>query len=54
MEALDAEPRNKEWLKLCDPTQTPLKGEKGWKKMEKIFLIFRSVLLGFDSYTLEL
>jgi L-rhamnose mutarotase len=37
MAALDAEPRNKDWLKLCDPMQIPLKDEKGWKKMEKIF-----------------
>jgi L-rhamnose mutarotase len=38
MAALDAEPRNKEWLKLCDPMQIPLKGEITWKKMEQIFL----------------
>jgi len=37
MAALDAEPRNKEWLKICDPMQIPLKGEKAWKKMGKIF-----------------
>jgi L-rhamnose mutarotase len=37
MAALDAEPGNKDWLELCDPMQIPLKGEKGWKKMEKIF-----------------
>ena len=38
MAALDAEPRNKEWLKICDPLQIPLKGETSWKKMEQIFL----------------
>ena len=38
MAALDAEPRNKEWLRLCDPMQIPLKGEITWKKMEQIFL----------------
>jgi L-rhamnose mutarotase len=38
MEALDAEPRNKEWLKICDPLQIPLKGETTWKKMDQIFL----------------
>jgi len=38
MAALDAEPRNKEWLKICDPLQIPLKGETTWKKMEQIFL----------------
>jgi L-rhamnose mutarotase len=37
MAALDAEPRNKEWLKLCDPMQIPLKGETSWKKMVQIF-----------------
>lgn len=37
MAALDAEPRNKEWLRLCDPMQIPLKGEKGWKKMGTIY-----------------
>ena len=38
MAALDAEPRNREWLKICDPLQIPLKGETTWKKMEQIFL----------------
>ena len=38
MAALDAESRNKEWLKICDPLQIPLKGETTWKKMEQIFL----------------
>lgn len=37
MAALDAEPRNKEWLKICDPIQIPLNGEKSWKKMEQIY-----------------
>jgi len=37
MAGLDAEPRNKEWLKICDPMQIPLKGEKTWKKMEQIY-----------------
>jgi len=37
MAALDAEPRNKEWLKICDPMQIPLKGEKSWKKMEQVY-----------------
>jgi L-rhamnose mutarotase len=34
MARLDAEPRNKEWLRVCDPMQAPLAGEKGWAKME--------------------
>ncbi|MCU0473634.1 MAG: L-rhamnose mutarotase [Bacteroidales bacterium] len=37
MAALDAEPRNKEWLRRCDPLQIPLKGETSWKKMEQIY-----------------
>jgi L-rhamnose mutarotase len=37
MSALDAEPRNKEWLKVCDPMQIPLKGESSWKKMKQIY-----------------
>jgi L-rhamnose mutarotase len=37
MAQLDAEPRNQEWLKLCDPLQMPLKGEKGWATMERVY-----------------
>lgn len=37
MAKLDAEPRNKEWLKICDPMQIPLKGEKGWAKMDCVY-----------------
>ncbi len=37
MAKLSAEPRNIEWLKLCDPMQIPLKGYTSWKNMEKIF-----------------
>lgn len=37
MAALDAEPRNKVWLKRCDPMQIPLQGETSWKKMEQIY-----------------
>ena len=37
MAALDAEPRNKEWLKICDPMQVPLKGETSWKKMKQVY-----------------
>lgn len=37
MAALDAEHRNKEWLKLCDPMQIPLEGETSWKQMKKIY-----------------
>lgn len=34
---LDAEPRNKEWLRICDPLQVPLKGEKSWREMESVY-----------------
>jgi len=37
MAALDAEPRNKEWLKICDPMQIPLEGETSWKQMKLIY-----------------
>jgi L-rhamnose mutarotase len=37
MAALDLEPRNKEWLKICDPMQIPLKGETSWKQMKQIY-----------------
>ena len=30
MARLDKEPRNIEWLKVCDPMQIPLPGAKGW------------------------
>jgi L-rhamnose mutarotase len=37
MANLDAEPRNKDWLKICDPMQIPLKGETSWKKMKQVY-----------------
>jgi L-rhamnose mutarotase len=37
MAALNKEPRNAEWLKVCDPMQVPIRGETSWKKMEKIY-----------------
>lgn len=37
MAKLSAEPRNIEWLKICDPMQIPLKGYNSWKNMETIF-----------------
>jgi L-rhamnose mutarotase len=37
MAKLDAEPRNKAWLKVCDPMQVPLRGEKGWAEMERVY-----------------
>jgi L-rhamnose mutarotase len=37
MAALDAEPRNKEWLKVCDPLQIRLAGEEGWAIMEHVY-----------------
>ena len=37
MAGLAAEQRNIEWLKLCDPMQIPLEGERGWAIMKPIF-----------------
>ncbi|MFA5058419.1 MAG: L-rhamnose mutarotase [Opitutaceae bacterium] len=37
MAKLAAHPRNIEWLKLCDPMQLPLPGEKSWVFMEQIY-----------------
>ena len=37
MAKLDAEPRNKEWLKICDPMQIPLKGYNSWAQMEEVY-----------------
>jgi len=37
MAKLDQEPRNIEWLKVCDPMQIPLPGAKGWTLMEQVY-----------------
>ncbi len=37
MAKLDAEPRNKEWLAICDPMQIPLKGHNSWAEMELVY-----------------
>lgn len=37
MAKLAAEPQNQEWLKVCDPMQIPLNGEKSWATMERVF-----------------
>ena len=37
MAALATEPRNIEWLKICDPMQIPLPGEKSWREMERVY-----------------
>ena len=37
MTKLAAEPRNKEWLSICDPMQIPLKGYKSWAEMEVVY-----------------
>jgi L-rhamnose mutarotase len=37
MAALDREPRNIEWHKICDPMQVPLPGASGWTEMELIY-----------------
>jgi len=37
MAKLSDEPRNQAWLKVCDATQIPLKGEKSWAMMKSVF-----------------
>lgn len=37
MAELAKEPRNIEWLKMCDPMQIPLPGSKGWTEMEPVY-----------------
>lgn len=37
MAALAKEPRNIEWLKMCDPMQKPLPGSKGWTTMQRVY-----------------
>jgi len=37
MAQLAKEPRNIEWLKVCDPMQIPLPGAEGWTEMEQIY-----------------
>lgn len=37
MAKMNAEPRIKEWLKVCDPMQRPLPGEKSWATMEQVY-----------------
>jgi len=37
MAKLANEPRNIEWLKICDPMQIPLPGEKGWREMKLVY-----------------
>lgn len=37
MAKLAEEPRNIEWLQICDPMQIPLDGETGWREMERVY-----------------
>ncbi len=37
MAGLAKEPRNIEWLAMCDPCQMPLPGEKSWSRMTQIY-----------------
>lgn len=37
MAGLAFEPRNIEWLKICDPCQKPLKNQSSWALMERIY-----------------
>ncbi len=37
MAKLAAEPRNIEWLEICDPMQIPLPGSESWAEMEQVY-----------------
>jgi L-rhamnose mutarotase len=37
MAKLSAEPRNKEWLSVCDPMQVPLPGHSSWSEMDEVY-----------------
>ena len=37
MAKLAGEPRNIEWLKLCNPMQIPLPGSQSWTQMEPVY-----------------
>ena len=37
MARLQANPRNKEWLAICDPMQIPLEGHASWAVMEEVY-----------------
>lgn len=37
MAELAKEKRNIEWLKVCNPMQMPLKGETGWREMDRVY-----------------
>jgi L-rhamnose mutarotase len=37
MALLNAEPRNKEWLKVCDPMQLGINGNNGWTMSELVY-----------------
>jgi len=37
MAELAKEPRNAEWLQICDPMQIPLEGETGWREMQRVY-----------------
>ncbi len=37
MANLAAESRNKQWLAVTDPMQVPLRGQKGWTRMEEVY-----------------
>ena len=37
MGALSEEPRNIEWLRICDPMQEPIGEAKGWREMETVY-----------------
>lgn len=43
LKALANDPRNQEWMEVCDPLQLPLPGELGWAIMKQVYFN------GFDT-----
>lgn len=37
MAKLEANPRNIEWLKVCEPMQIPLEGYESWAEMDEVY-----------------
>ncbi len=37
MKKLSDNPRNTEWLKLCDPMQIPFQGQNSWQLMKRVY-----------------
>ena len=37
MAKLEANPRNIEWMKVCEPMQIPLEGYESWAEMDEVY-----------------